>query len=254
MSEQLSKKQLEALSKKAKDGTLNLKDVGTLLLDLISKADKIQALEAEVERLNKTTAQVEAKAETTKAKAEAFEEETVHQMKDISQERKAQADLAERQHVRIYHLEARQIAGNLIIRGLPESDGESKKDVAEVIGGLLSTLGCQETVKVADAYRFKKSMKSKSTKAPPILVKLEQAGMKALIFKNVGKIESSKYQGISIANQYPASIKADMAVVEKTGYEIRQANRTTKTKVEIYQGRPYLLIKKAGETEFKYLD
>ena len=157
---------------------------------------------------------------------------------------------------RLFSLESKNIAANLIFRGLGMNADETKQDTKSIVGDILKSMGLDDNM-IDDAYRFKKSEKSNPAHPPVVLVKLKSPAMKGLIFKSIQKLRDTDFKGIQIKNQYPAALSQEVFDAEKKAYEIREEGRKTgspvKTRVEIVRGKVYIKKKGVNDVNFVFM-
>ncbi len=73
------------------------------------------------------------------------------------------------------------------------------------------------------------------------------------LFENIAKLRGTRYEKISIQNQYPACMREQIAQKEKEAYEIRRATKgETKTRLWEAGGTIYVQVKEPGDTHFKF--
>ena len=153
---------------------------------------------------------------------------------------------------RLFLLEKKNIAANLIIKNMEQTEDEETKETVEAkVKDLLQTLEVEDEVQVDMAMRFRKGANAPEGRPSSILVKLRDPKMKGAIFRNVKKLRDSPLKGITIANEYPAAVRPLVKLLEQKAYKIRQeSDKTTRTRIEMIRGKPVLKIKPEGQEQF----
>ena len=231
--------------------------LGQVLVNVLAELAKVktQLEEARQEvNLAKESAENASKeAEEMEERLKALEEEVKGSNKNHQDLEKKMQKNEEETNRRTVVLEKRSIAANIVIRNLElVSPNETKEQSRDLANNILAAVGLED-LEAEDAYRFKKNPKAKNNKPPALLVRLESPKDKKDLFENIAKLRGTKFGKISVQNQYPACMRAQIAEKEKEAYEIRQASKgKTKTRLWETGGKIYVQVKGEGEKFFKF--
>ena len=163
----------------------------------------------------------------------------------------AKSDEAEREaHERLFRVEKRDLAPNLVIRNLM-GEGETKEEAVEKIREIIEIMGVTDEVRVRNAVRFRRSKNSNKAKPTIVRVVLDDAGMKPIFFKNINRLKGTPWQRISVANEYPACVREQVKDLDFEGMLYRKAHPGAKTKIDFKGAEPKLAYRlpewKVGE-------
>ncbi len=154
---------------------------------------------------------------------------------------------------RLAALEGERLSGNLIIKNLNlhmtamrDKKEETGDQTVEVVSDLFSRLGITRDLCGYYAKRFKPLTNGKG---PPLIqVRLDQPADKMRIFT---ALKNAKLTDVSVNNEYPRILKEDVKRAERMAFEIRQADKTTRTRVAVRGGKVFLL--KRGKDDSRYI-
>ena len=242
--------------KKLKNEIKELKEENNKNAEEIEEA-KEEQIEKEEEN-NKLKKEVEEQ----KAVMDALKAKNAQVINDIKEIRKSNAKFAEeakeekeKQYLKAYKSEARTTESNLIFKNVVMAEEkENEEQTLELVKEIIfKDMGVDKSVKIEEVTRFSKSKKATGNKPPVIRVKLANNEMKTKVFKKIMNLKDSEnFNRISIQNEYPAMIRRQLKAREKEAWGIRKkSNFTTKTKVQVKEGRPKIMVKTSRETEFR---
>ena len=226
------------------------------LKELINEQkEEIEAIKAQNIQLSKDIKDMKKEEfEAIKAKNTQLSNDIKEMKKDNQKMAKDNKDAKEHQYKKAYQNENRSVASHLILKNVAMAEeNESKNQTEGIVEELLQDLGVDRNVEVAEVTRFTKSKKATGNKPPVIRVKLSNPGMKAKVFQKVSTLkDSEKFNRISIQNEYPAMIRRQYQAREKEAWGIRKKSKnTTRTRIEVKDGRPVLTVKTAKDQEFR---
>ena len=155
---------------------------------------------------------------------------------------------------RLFSLENKNIAPNLILKGMGMTGEIEAKDVTkEKVIDLLNAIEVDPDC-LEDCYRFKRSEKADPAKPPVVLVRLKSPKLKGQIYKSLFKLKNTDWK-VTVRDQFPAALGQAVFEAEKKAYEIRKtSNFTLKTRIAIVRGKVLIKQKAPGATNFTFME
>ena len=159
-------------------------------------------------------------------------------------------------------MEFENLSNAVIIRGLEmhanaQNRIESLSETREVATRVMVALRIQNQVSVVEATRFAASAQNvrassaEPPKAPPVKVTFRNKNETQFFFKNLKRLKDTEFPKIAVTKEIPQSLMPKKTILEKAGYQIRQREETTKTRV-IQRNFDLVLQKKPeGATEWE---
>ena len=190
------------------------------------------------------------------------QEKTINELsKDVKGTKTSIKEATKEKEARFYNLEKNNCAANLVVKNVDikaqDGERETKEESKLVAEEILNTIGVKDSVKIRECIRFEKSKKYESNRPPILLIKLEEAKAKSIIYKNVQKLKGSRFQHISISNEYPAALRPKISWLTKIGNKIREdsEDKSTKFQIQVVKGGiPMLKTKTKDQDEYEFLE
>ena len=154
---------------------------------------------------------------------------------------------------RLLAMEVERSERSVLIRNVPMKNKEGKEDFKETLilaDSILDQAGL-DRASIDDIFRlYPQNMADLKGKAPTLIIKFTSNLAKVRLFQNIEKIRKV-YKGITILNDCPPSLSADMKKASQVAYDIRQGNSNVRTRCKITKTGIKLLVKEENGTKFK---
>ena len=147
---------------------------------------------------------------------------------------------------------------NIIVKNLPlhrqaKEDEKTADQTRQVVRAFLKELKL-DRVPVEFAKRFRSSPAMKGKGPPPVQIVLEKTSDKAQVFRALDGSKLDKiYKRISVTNEYPACLRADIREAEKQAYEIRNDGSGKKTKIVVREGKVQIMTKNKNDRQSPFV-
>ena len=203
--------------------------------------EKLQTIENRVEEVNERLVITETKLEELVSENE--------------------GNLQAPQHQDIFAREIREVEKNIIIKNLPMvSSTEEQKDTTTLVKDVFKQVSLPSSVKFSAKRIFNTKKEAKPGRNgrkgwPPIIhVTFKSPDTKTELFQQLQHLKGSKFEKLSIQNEYPPCIRRQARVAEMKAAEHRKSFPGTKTKLSLNNGNPIILVKSSSSSKYVPLE
>ena len=165
------------------------------------------------------------------------------------------------QHQDIFAREIREVEKNIIIKNLPMvSSTEEQKDTTTMVKDVFKQVHLPSSVKFSAKRIFNTKKEAKPGRNgrkgwPPIIhVTFKSSDTKTELFQQLQHLKGSKFEKLSIQNEYPPCIRRQARVAELKAAEHRKKFPGTKTKLSLNNGNPIILVKSSSSSKYVPLE
>ena len=203
--------------------------------------EKLQTIENRVEEVNERLVITETKLEELVSENE--------------------GNLQAHQHQDIFAREIREVEKNIIIKNLPMvSSTEEQKDTTTLVKDVFKQVRLPSSVKFSAKRIFNTKKEAKPGRNgrkgwPPIIhVTFKSSDTKKELFQQLQHLKGSKFEKLSIQNEYPPCVRHQARVAELKAAEHRKKFPGTKTKLSLNNGNPIILVKSSSSSKYVPLE
>ena len=144
-------------------------------------------------------------------------------------------------------------AKSVVIRGVPvknSTKNESLLDSKEAFEKITAEMKVETKVKCLDAYRLigKDVSENYANEPPPLKVELGSKMERLIFFKNLKHLK--RFKNIKVSADVPKALLTSYRRLEKAAFDLRKAQKGTKTMILIQNEQYILLVKKPNEEKF----
>ena len=160
-------------------------------------------------------------------------------------------------HQDLFAREIRDVEKNIIIKNLPMvSSTEGQEDTTTMVKDVFRQINLPSSVKFSAKRIFNTKKEAKRGRngrkgwPPIILVTFKSSETKKDLFQQLQHLKGSKYEKLSIQNEYPPCVRRQARSAEMKAAEYRNNFPGTKTKLSLNNGNPIILVKSSPSSKY----
>ena len=210
--------------------------------------ERLQTMEIKVEELKLEESRHKERLDTIETKIEELVSED---------ERNLQVP----QHQDNFAREVREVEKSIIIKNLPMvSSTEDVKETTTMVKEVFRQINLPSSVKFSAKRIFNTKKDAKPGRNgrkgwPPIInVTFKSSDTKTDLFKQLQHLKGSKYEKLSIQNEYPPCVRKEARSAEMKAAEHRKNNPGAQTKLSLNNGNPIILVKSQSSSKYMPLE